>query len=192
VRPDVDALWDLAIHDIAIFNRWLGEDPIQVQGTGRVWLQPTPVEGGDSKLFPQGLSDFVMATLTYPSGFQAFIHLCWLNPDKQRRLAVVGCQGTLIFDEMSGDAPLVIQQGSLEQEGNRWIPSNQNREVVRLEQAEPLGRVCDRFLALVRGDGLGVESGVIDSSSGAIATELITILTGLSQSIQQGGVPVEL
>ena len=24
VRPDVDALWDLAIHDIAIFNHWLG------------------------------------------------------------------------------------------------------------------------------------------------------------------------
>jgi predicted dehydrogenase len=192
VRPDVDALWDLAIHDIAIFNRWLGEYPIQVQGTGRVWLQPTPVEGGESKLFPQGLSDFVMATLTYPSGFQAFIHLCWLNPDKQRRLAVVGCQGTLIFDEMSGDAPLVIQQGSLEQEGDRWIPSHQNREVVRLEKAEPLGRVCDRFLELVRGNGQGVESGVIDSSSGAIATELITILTGLSHSIQQGGVPVQL
>ncbi|HBL13994.1 MAG TPA: oxidoreductase, partial [Cyanobacteria bacterium UBA11162] len=39
VRQDVDALWDLAIHDIAIFNTWLGESPVQVQATGKVWLQ---------------------------------------------------------------------------------------------------------------------------------------------------------
>ncbi|MBE9125911.1 Gfo/Idh/MocA family oxidoreductase, partial [Coleofasciculus sp. LEGE 07081] len=38
VRQDVDALWDLAIHDIAIFNTWLGLLPIEVQATGKVWL----------------------------------------------------------------------------------------------------------------------------------------------------------
>ena len=79
----------------------------------------------------------------------------------------------------------MIQQGSLEVQGDRWIPSNQTREVVRLEKAEPLGRVCDRFLQVVRHNGQG-------DQSGAIATELITILTGLSQSIQQGGLPVQL
>jgi predicted dehydrogenase len=31
VRQDVDALWDLAIHDIAIFNAWLGQQPVSVQ-----------------------------------------------------------------------------------------------------------------------------------------------------------------
>jgi predicted dehydrogenase len=39
VRQDVDALWDLAIHDIAIFNTWLGQLPVKVQATGTVWLQ---------------------------------------------------------------------------------------------------------------------------------------------------------
>ncbi|MGK7925679.1 MAG: Gfo/Idh/MocA family protein, partial [Spirulina sp.] len=40
VRQDVDALWDLAIHDIGIFNYWLGETPASVCATGNVWLQP--------------------------------------------------------------------------------------------------------------------------------------------------------
>ncbi len=192
VRSDVDALWDLAIHDIAIFNTWLGENPIQVQATGRVWLPPNRMESKDSPLFPQGLSDLVMATLNYPSGFQAFIHLCWFNPDKQRRLAVVGSQGTLIFDEMSADAPLVIQQGCLEPQGDRWIPTSQNREVVSLEKAEPLGRVCDRFLELVRQNGQNEQYRGVDSSREAIATELTLILTALSHSIQQGGLPVKI
>jgi predicted dehydrogenase len=102
VRPDVDALWDLAIHDIAIFNTWLGQTPIQVQATGTVWLQPDREFETDriqdlTPISNSGLSDIVMATLTYPNGFRAFLHLCWLNPDKQRRLGVVGSEGTLIF-----------------------------------------------------------------------------------------------
>ncbi|NET69651.1 MAG: Gfo/Idh/MocA family oxidoreductase [Sphaerospermopsis sp. SIO1G2] len=36
VRQDVDALWDLAIHDIAIFNTWLGMLPIKVKAKGTV------------------------------------------------------------------------------------------------------------------------------------------------------------
>ncbi|HEY9798883.1 MAG TPA: Gfo/Idh/MocA family oxidoreductase [Leptolyngbyaceae cyanobacterium] len=49
VRQDVDALWDLAIHDIAIFNNWLGQVPVSVQATGTVWLQGVGIggDGGD-------------------------------------------------------------------------------------------------------------------------------------------------
>ena len=39
VRHDVDALWDLAIHDIAIFNHWLDAVPVRVQAQGLNWLQ---------------------------------------------------------------------------------------------------------------------------------------------------------
>ena len=37
VRHDVDALWDLAVHDIAIFNTWLEQTPIQVRAIGTVF-----------------------------------------------------------------------------------------------------------------------------------------------------------
>ncbi len=148
VRHDVDALWDLAVHDIAIFNTWLGQSPIQVKAIGTVFPKeegrsqppPAPPKGGNSgrgkkeeeinqeevaaeienSFAPswmtvnpsEGLADLVWVTLTYPDGFQAFIHLCWLNPDKQRRLTVVGSLGTLIFDEMSLETPLILQRGN--------------------------------------------------------------------------------
>ena len=143
VRHDVDALWDLAVHDIAIFNTWLEQTPIQVRATGTVFpksevpppeVRRTPPKGGKStppcppqgksevrnteEFLPspfafnplEGLADLVWVTLTYPDGFQAFIHLCWLNPDKQRRLTVVGSLGTLIFDEMLPETPLILQR----------------------------------------------------------------------------------
>lgn len=170
VRQDVDALWDLAIHDIAIFNTWIGESPVKVQATGTMWLQ--------------GVSDLVWATLTYPSGFQAYIHLCWLNNDKQRRLGVVGSQGSLIFDEMLVNAPLTLLKGEFEVQGNNYIPINQSQQVLELEKAEPLKKVFQCFLGYVEAN----TSPAI--SSGRVGTELVQILTALSESLNQGGIPV--
>jgi predicted dehydrogenase len=170
VRQDVDALWDLAIHDIAIFNTWIGEYPVQVQARGTMWLQ--------------GVSDLVWATLTYPSGFQAYIHLCWLNNDKQRRLGVVGSQGSLIFDEMLLNAPLTLLKGEFEIQKNSYIPINQSQQVLELETAEPLKKVFQCFLECVQTNAYPV------ISSGRVGTELVQILTALSESLNQGGITV--
>lgn len=186
VRPDVDALWDLAIHDICIFNSWLGEMPAQVQATGTIWLQGDPERWSKEELFPQGLSDLVWVTLTYPTGLQAFIHLCWCNPDKQRRLAIAGSQGTLIFDEMLAEGALTLQRGHLERSGDWFIPAGQNREVFSLEPAEPLARVCQHFLDCVHSN---TPSPV---SSGLTGVGLVRILSALTESINRGGQPVKI
>ncbi len=172
VRSDVDALWDLAIHDIAMFNYWLGDMPCQVQAKGTGWLQ-------------EGLADVVWVTLTYPSGFEATIHLCWLNPDKQRRLGVVGSHGALIFDELSPES-LSIQRGQLARQDPHFVPIDQCREVLNLPVDEPLQQVCDHFLTCVR------QNQPSEISSGWLGAELVNCLIGLSQSMQQNGRSVSL
>jgi len=210
VRYDVDAMWDLAIHDIAIFNNWLEQLPVQVQAVGRVWLprdEEMGRDGGDKEekgdkgdkgdeenisnnqkqttnYKGQPFADLVQVTLTYASGFQAFIHLCWLNPDKQRRLTIVGEQGSLIFNEMDTQEPLSIQRGYLEQQGNQFTPTGQSREVFAIESTPPLGLVCDRFLHNIR------TAQPSNLSSGWVGAQLVKILTCLSQSLQQGGHPI--
>lgn len=174
VRQDVDALWDLAIHDIAIFNTWLGEVPIKVQATGTVWLQEK-----------SNLADLVWATLTYKSGFVAHIHLCWLNNDKQRRLGVVGSKGSLIFDEMS-QAPLTLINGEFEVKGNLYIPVNQSQQVLELDSSEPLKQVCNHFLECVQ---TNTPPTISDAKMG---TELVQILTVLTKSLHSGGMPINL
>ncbi|MGB7274776.1 MAG: Gfo/Idh/MocA family oxidoreductase [Geitlerinemataceae cyanobacterium] len=167
VRQDVDALWDLAIHDIAIFNNWLGETPHRVQARGTVWLQPE-------------LSDVVWVTLIYPSGFHATIHLCWCNPDKQRRLAVVGDRGTLIFDELA-QFPLILQSGQVEPQNGGWNPAEMSQKAIAVESAEPLQQVCQHFLDCVQQQ----QSSSI--SSGWTGAQLVQILAALTESMQRGG-----
>ncbi|MEG4486920.1 Gfo/Idh/MocA family oxidoreductase [Microcoleus sp. D2_18a_B4] len=249
VRHDVDALWDLAIHDIAIFNTWLEQMPIEVRAIGSVFPKEegrrkqeegrgkkeegssatdsvtdvtdvtdvSPREVGrrnreeginqdaaeiENQFAPsllttnsaEKLADLVWVTLTYPDGFQAFIHLCWLNPDKQRRLTVVGSLGTLIFDEMSPETSLILQRGNSDWRGeeNNSFESAlapqptglRHREVLTLEQVEPLRRVCDRFLNCVQTNTPCL------TSSGAASVELIRILSTLSKSLELGGQPL--
>jgi predicted dehydrogenase len=181
VRQDVNALWDLAIHDIAIFNTWLGKLPVKVQASGTVWLQGGQ---GDRGEVVSPLHDLVWVTLIYPDGFQAYIHLCWLNNDKQRRLGVVGSQGSLIFDEMSASSPLTLLKGEFEVLDNQYIPVNQTRQVFELEKAEPLKQVFSHFVNCIQTNTNPI------ISSAWVGTELVEILTALTRSLHQGGVPI--
>ncbi|MEC4812355.1 MAG: Gfo/Idh/MocA family oxidoreductase [Scytonema sp. PMC 1069.18] len=187
VRQDVDALWDLAIHDIVIFNTWLNQVPVKVQATGTVWLQ---MEAGGANsslsLSSYGLADLVWVTLTYPDNFQACIHLCWLNPDKQRRLGVVGSLGTLIFDEMSTTSPLTLMHGEFERKGNQFIPINQRQEMLEIEKAEPLRRMCNSFIKCI------LENTTSEVSSGWVGTQLVQILAALTESLNNQGKVVEV
>ena len=177
VRRDVDALWDLAIHDISIFNHWLGESPTQVQCQGSSWLQPKI----KTSLSPNGLADVVWCRLQYPSGFQATIHLCWTNPDKQRRLCVVGDEATLIFDEMNREQPLVEQRGSFTEEDGWFTPQNIESVAIELPECEPLSNVCNHFVRCIERDkGSAI-------SSAEVGTNLVTILVALSTSMEEQG-----
>jgi predicted dehydrogenase len=173
VRQDVDALWDLAIHDIAIFNHWLGQSPVMVQAQGRNWL------------YPHALSDLVWVTLTYAGGFQASIHLCWSNPDKQRRLSFAGSEGTLIFDELA-TAPLTLLKGRLDRTSidnttqAYFTPVQHQPEFLTVEPVEPLQQVCIHFLSCVQQN---LPSSI---SSGHLGSDLVATLSALSRSLQTG------
>lgn len=178
VRSDVDAMWDLAIHDIAIFNSWLSATPIEVQATGTVWLQGAA---------EQGLRDLVWVTLTYPNGIRVFIHLCWLNPDKQRRLCLVGNQGTLIFDELQSEAPLTLQTGQFQETpAGLYTPTNQSREIISLSAEEPLARVCGHFLDCIQ------KNQSSEIAPGEVGAQLVQILSCLNESLVQGGQAVKV
>jgi predicted dehydrogenase len=166
VRQDVDVMWDLAIHDLVILNYWLGQAPIAVRAKGQSWLQ-------------SGLADTVWAELTYPHGFKATMHWSWTNPDKQRRLGLVGSQGTLIFDELAA-SPLQLQQGTF---GDRFVPINQQQELLVFPPAEPL---ANHFLECVQRQQ---PSTICNGWQGM---ELVQMLEGLARSIDQNGAPIAL
>src|SRR5260370_37048066 len=77
VRSDENAWWSLAPHDISVACRLLNGWPLSVQCRGQNGLQPD-------------IADSVFATLQFPQGHIAHMHVSWLAPQKTRNLTVSG------------------------------------------------------------------------------------------------------
>ncbi len=101
-------------------------------------------------------------------------------------MVVVGSQGSLIFDEMLTDKPLTLMQGEFEREENRFIPVNQQQKVLEIEKGEPLKRVCNSFIECIQ------QNTPLSISSGRVGTELVEILTALTQSLEAGGKTISI
>jgi len=87
VRQNENAFWSLAPHDISVILYLFGEEPDRVTASGECFLQ-------------DGIEDVVFASLHFPDGRIAQIHVSWLDPHKERKMVVVGSKKMLVFDDM--------------------------------------------------------------------------------------------
>src|SRR5207244_1776089 len=95
IRSDVNAAYDLAAHDVSIFNWLLGGAPDWVSATGGAFLQ-------------KGVEDVSFLTLSYPRGVIAHVHASWLNPKKVRQTIVVGSAKMATWDDLELSMPVAI------------------------------------------------------------------------------------
>jgi predicted dehydrogenase len=177
VRVDVGAGWDLASHDIAIANHWLGGRPIAAAATAGSWLN-------------EGIHDAIFATLRYPDDVLVHIEASWLNPRKVRQASLVGDSAMLTVDDMDLVEPLrLYDKGVAERNpvdvadtfvGFRSQIREGNVTIPRVVLGEPLRSECDAFLRRVTGD-----AGTL--SDGWSGLDVVEVLEALDRSLAGGG-----
>jgi predicted dehydrogenase len=86
-QHDVNVVWDLAPHDLAIATRVLGRLPNSVQATG-------------ASHSPSGLEDVAYVHLDYGGGLIAHFHVNWLSPVKVRQVIIGGTRRSLIWNDL--------------------------------------------------------------------------------------------
>ena len=99
IRSDVDALWNLAPHDISIVQYWLNEPiPISIKRTGMAYVQ-------------EGIEDVSFLNIEYPENILVNIHVSWLDPHKVRRMTVVGSEKMVVYDDLAENKVTVYDKG---------------------------------------------------------------------------------
>jgi predicted dehydrogenase len=53
----------------------------------------------------------VFATLKWPSGITAHIHVSWLDPGKVRKMTFVGSRKMVVYDDVGEDKIIVLDKG---------------------------------------------------------------------------------
>lgn len=179
IRQDVNALWDLAPHDISIFNYLLDRRPKWVSATG-------------SKLFGNGREDVGFITLGYGDNVIGNIHVSWADPFKVREVVVVGSRRRITFNDLEAvERVKVFEKGVLKDEAAdnfgefRLLMRDGDIHSPRVENSEPLKEQCLHFIECV-------SDGKRPVSDGMMGLEVVRAMRAAEESLRQQGAPVEV
>jgi predicted dehydrogenase len=179
IRSDIDALWNFAPHDISIIQYWLGNpEPLSVHRLGMDYMQ-------------EGIDDVVFLNVVYPGKIIANVHVSWLNPQKVRKMIVVGSRKMVVYDDVADDKIAICDKGidkkavlGQNMDFDRPRPSEFNYRsgdilLPQVKFVEPLRVEAEHFLDCIR-------NGTVPQTGLAHARTVVSIL---EQAHSAGGNP---
>ncbi len=203
LQPDINVMWDLAPHDLSIFNFILDQDPVKVSAIGGVYINTA-----------SGLPEVVYVTLRYQNDVIANLRVSWLDPVKMRRLTVVGSKKMLVYDDIREQKVILYDKGvevvpngvkapvfrapfgswtgpDRRRRSRRTVEEfhaayrNGSEEVVPVDWIEPLKAECAHFIDCIR-------SGCEACSDGGSGLKIVKILESAQRSLMNGGLELAI
>ena len=181
IRRDCNAAFDLATHDISIFNWLVGSEPVEVSATGGCFLQP-------------GIEDVVSISLKYPGQVFASIQASWLNPKKVRQITVVGSKQMVTWDDLQLSSPVACYDKGANSNTHyddfgeflRISTWDGDVKLPKVHAEEPLKLQARHFLE-------AIAKGAAEKSGGESALGVVSVLEAAARSLRESGraVPVE-
>ena len=175
LQPDVNVMWDLAPHDISILIHILGQEPLQVNANGGVYIQKE-----------RGIHEVAYVTLHFPDDILANLRLSWLDPVKTRRITVIGSKKMLVYDDIADDKVILYDKGvdappysdTLEEFNMSYRHGPET--VVSFEWKEPLRAECESLINWIR-------TGERSCSDAWMGVKVVRVLETAQKSLLNGG-----
>jgi predicted dehydrogenase len=177
-QHDVNVLWDLAVHDIAIVNLFTTERPRVVQAIG-------------SAHSPGPLASIGILTLRYASGLFVHINCSWVSPVKIRHMLIGGDRKMVVYDDLNTNEPVKIYDSGVvartDEERNRLMYEYRAGDVYspKIAPKEALSNLVADFAASIR-------EGRPPVSDGRFGADAVRILEAAERSVSRGGAEIKL
>jgi predicted dehydrogenase len=174
VRTDVNALWDLAPHDVSIVLHLLGRLPESVNCQGTAHLHPD-------------VHDVTFLTMHFSGGIMVSVHSSWLDPNKVRQMTVVGSRQMVVYDDIEALEKVKIYDKGIEAppyhtDFGEFAYSYRYGDTrsPRLVEEEPLRAECRHFADCVVG-------GEPARTCGRNGLAVVRVLEAAGRSLVAGG-----
>lgn len=179
IRRDVNALWDLAPHDISIFNFFLEATPQWVSAVG------APVLRNERE-------DVGFVTMGYPDGVLGHIHVSWADPNKVREVVVVSSDRRIVFNDINPQEMVrIFEKGvtvkdQAESYGEHTLLMRDGDIISpRIQPSEPLKNQCKHFVECV-------ETGMQPLTDAQAGLDVVRVMQAIDRSLELRGAPVTL
>jgi predicted dehydrogenase len=178
IQRDVNVLWDLAPHDIAILDHLVEEKPVSICANGACHIG-------------NGIENVAYLTVYFDSGLIAHFHNNWLAPVKIRTVLVGGSKKMILYDDMESSEKVKVYDRGVDitstevvhralisyRLGDMWAP--------KLDQTEALRLIAAEFVDCI-------ETGRRPLTDGLGGLNVVKILEAAEMSIKRRGREVKL
>jgi predicted dehydrogenase len=180
IRQDVNAVWDLAPHDVAIFNYLLEDEPEWASAIG-------------TRVLKTSRDDIAFATLGYRNGVVGNIHVSWSDPNKVREVVAVGSRRRVVFNDLNDvervryyERGVAAGDGIAETYGEfKLLVRDGDIVSPKVEPSEPLKNQCLAFVDAINTNRVPLASGVFGRG-------VVRALTAIEASMRARGAAVEV
>jgi predicted dehydrogenase len=180
IRQDVNAVWDLAPHDVAIFNYLLDEQPLWASAIG-------------TRVLRTNRDDIAFATLGYAHDVVGNIHVSWSDPNKVREVVAVGSRRRIVFNDLNDvERVRVFERGvsvgeAIADSYGEFKLLVRDGDIIspKIEPSEPLKNQCAEFFEVIG-------SGKAPVASCRFGLGVIRTLAAIDRSMRCRGAAVEV
>lgn len=174
LRTDVNALFDLASHDVSILCFLLEKMPVTIRAIGFK--------------FQGDLEQIAQVFLRYENGCQASLYCSWVSPNKIRKINFIAQKKTISFDDLSADNKLEIfdnQANWYPQQRDTLLDAQVNRTGLYIKFEEPLFNMVTDFKN-------SIQNKTQPRSNMFLGLDVVKILEKAYESMTLGGIELEL
>jgi predicted dehydrogenase len=176
-QHDVNVIWDLAVHDFAILQRIMPEQPTAISAQA---LDPLGA-GGSS------LASVAYVTLFYPGNTVAHVHASWLAPVKIRQVIVGGDKSMVVYDDLSPAEKIRIYDKGVE-----FVRDPVREHAMRVEyrigdMRAPVIDTTEALVALAKHANECFAANKPPVTSGEVGMRIVKLLELADRSAQQSG-----
>lgn len=186
IRRDINSLWNFAPHDISIILYLMGNKlPGSVAAKGFCYIQ-------------KNIEDVVFMTLEFPDSVSAHVHVSWIDPNKVRKMTIVGSKKMVVYDDVSNDAKIQLYDKGVDKQFSgsdlkgfdnygdfQLLLRGGDVIVPQFDSVEPLKVECNHFIECIR-------NGTKPITDGVHGNEVVKILETAQRSINNRGEEIEL
>jgi len=176
VQPDINVLWDLAVHDLSILQFVTDRVPVAVSATGRAHV-------------PSTQTSTAYMTLFYEDDFIAHIGTSWMSPVKIRRSLLAGTRQMVVYDDQDLGQQVKLFDSGVETSS---APGADRRNLVQTRVGDMLAPKVDtrEALAVELEDLASCMRGEVEPLvPGESGLGIVRVLEAATRSLDQNGSP---
>ena len=178
-QPDVNVIWDLAVHDLSIMDYIFPSTPVAVSATGVSHVPGKP-------------ANIAYLTLFFENNIIAHLHVNWLAPVKVRRTLIGGSRRMIVYDDLEPSEKIKLYDKGITlndskeslynalvgyRMGDMWAPKLAITEALKVE--------AEHFIHCITHG----ERSITDGYAGL---RVVHILEAATRSLEERGRPVGL